>query len=178
MYSNISPRLWEATPACAGWCEPSGSTPRRYPPTPRVRGGLVVLERRYLRLHPNPPRARGLSAGAAETQPPVPQPPACEGLMATPACAGWCEASGSTPRRSPRPPQALPGAGSSGSPCVPSLVLGFRTPRLPLLPLWEKGDAYRGGFFWEALAFLFSFWASGRPDSPFSPCGRRRESGG
>ena len=26
-----------------------------------------------------------------------------------------------------------------GSPCVPSLVLGFRTPRLPLLPLWEKG---------------------------------------
>jgi hypothetical protein len=26
-----------------------------------------------------------------------------------------------------------------GSPCIPSLVLGFRTPKLPLLPLWEKG---------------------------------------
>ena len=25
------------------------------------------------------------------------------------------------------------------SPCIPSLVLGFRTPKLPLLPLWEKG---------------------------------------
>jgi hypothetical protein len=26
-----------------------------------------------------------------------------------------------------------------GSPCVPSLVSGIRTPKLPLLPLWEKG---------------------------------------
>jgi hypothetical protein len=26
-----------------------------------------------------------------------------------------------------------------GSPCIPSLVLGFRTPKLPLLPVWEKG---------------------------------------
>ena len=25
------------------------------------------------------------------------------------------------------------------SPCIPSLVLGFRTPKLPLLPVWEKG---------------------------------------
>jgi hypothetical protein len=31
------------------------------------------------------------------------------------------------------------GTGFLGSSCVPSLVLGFRTPRLPLLPLWEKG---------------------------------------
>jgi hypothetical protein len=29
----------------------------------------------------------------------------------------------------------------------------------------------------EALAFLLSFWASGRPNSPFSPCGRRVEGG-
>ena len=27
--------------------------------------------------------------------------------------------------------------------------------------------------FWEAPAFLLSFWASGRPNFPFSPCGRR-----
>ena len=27
--------------------------------------------------------------------------------------------------------------------------------------------------FWQAPAFLLSLWASGRPDSPFSPCGRR-----
>jgi len=26
-----------------------------------------------------------------------------------------------------------------GSPCVPSPVSGIRTPKLPLLPLWEKG---------------------------------------
>jgi len=31
------------------------------------------------------------------------------------------------------------GTGFLGISCVPSLVLGFRTRRLPLLPLWEKG---------------------------------------
>jgi len=31
------------------------------------------------------------------------------------------------------------GAGFSGSPGVPSLVSGFRTPNLLLLPVWEKG---------------------------------------
>jgi len=31
------------------------------------------------------------------------------------------------------------GIGFLGSPCVPSPVSGIWTPKLPLLPLWEKG---------------------------------------
>jgi len=33
----------------------------------------------------------------------------------------------------------LTGVDFLASPCVPSPVLAIRTPRLPLLPLWEKG---------------------------------------
>ena len=33
----------------------------------------------------------------------------------------------------------LTGVGFWGSPCAPSSVSGIRTPKLPLLPLWEKG---------------------------------------
>jgi len=33
----------------------------------------------------------------------------------------------------------LPGVDFLGSPCIPFLILGFLKPRLPLLPLWEKG---------------------------------------
>ena len=33
----------------------------------------------------------------------------------------------------------LTGVRVFGSPCVPSLVSGIRMPKLPLLPLWEKG---------------------------------------
>ncbi len=36
-------------------------------------------------------------------------------------------------------PVHLAGVGFLGGACVPSLVLGFRTPNLPLLPVWEKG---------------------------------------
>jgi|GEM_PF-5245627 len=44
------------------------------------------------------------------------------------------------PRRSPPTPRRrFQGAGSLGSPCIPSLVSGFRMPKRPLLPLWEKG---------------------------------------
>ena len=84
-----------------------------------------------------------------------------------------------------------------GSPCVPSPLSGIRTPRLPLLPVWEKGVGgmrgktgahaghprsrrkpqvrapFHGRVFWEALACHLPFQASGRPNSPFSPCGRR-----
>ena len=35
--------------------------------------------------------------------------------------------------------RALAGADWLASPCVPSLVLGFGTPKIPLLPVWEKG---------------------------------------
>jgi hypothetical protein len=41
-------------------------------------------------------------------------------------------------RRNPQA-HALAGAGLVASPGVPSFVSGIRTPRLPLLPLWEKG---------------------------------------
>jgi hypothetical protein len=37
------------------------------------------------------------------------------------------------------PRRRFQGAGSLGSPCIPSLVSGFRMPKRPLLLLWEKG---------------------------------------
>jgi hypothetical protein len=66
-----------------------------------------------------------------------------------------------------------------GSSCMTSPVSGIKTPKLPLFPLWEEGA---GGMltevvFWEVPAFLLLFWASGRPNSPFSPCGRRGQGG-
>jgi hypothetical protein len=67
--------------------------------------------------------------------------------MADESPAGWRGAS----RRCVFP--ACPG--------VPSLVQGIRMPH-----------SLQGGFL-EAPAFLLSFWASGRPNSPFSPCGRK-----
>jgi hypothetical protein len=45
-----------------------------------------------------------------------------------------CAPEARAPRASP-----LPAAGFLASPCVPSPVSGSRTPRLPLLPVWEKG---------------------------------------
>jgi len=66
----------------------------------------------------------------------------------------------------------LAGAGFLKSPCAPSLVLGIRTPRLPFLPVWDsEGRAYRGRFLGKPLRAISRFQASGRPDSPFSPCG-------
>jgi hypothetical protein len=53
--------------------------------------------------------------------------PACAGVLAQPGSAGVS------------PACSLTGAGFLGSPCVPSPVSGIRTPKLPLLPLWEKG---------------------------------------
>jgi len=59
--------------------------------------------------------------------------------------------------------------------------LGSRASR----PHWERGHlaldaprgrdvlALQGQVFWEAPAFPISFWASGRPNSPFFPRGRR-----
>ena len=88
------------------------------------------------------------------------------------------------------------------SPCVPSPVSAIRTPKLPLLPVWEKGvggmrgkgarecrtllispknstlarcgqgECLQGWGFGQAPAFLRSLRASGRPASPFSPCGQ------
>jgi len=94
-----------------------------------------------------------------------------------------CSRSGLQDAQTPRVGEGswedLPGVGFLGSPGVPALVLGCRTPRLPLLPLWEKGvgEIFQRQVFLEAPAFLLSFWASGRPDSPFSPCGRRGQGG-
>jgi len=119
------------------------------------------------------------------------------------------------PRRSPPTPRRrFQGAGSLGSPCIPSLVSGFRTPKHPLLPLWEKGGrgdegskhareyprisprnsplehtrgrdarapganlpvrtSWHGQVVWTAPASSLPFQASGCPNAPFSPCGRR-----
>ena len=49
--------------------------------------------------------------------------------------------------------------------------------RCTAAPTRERGIPGVSGLiravFLEAPAFLLSFWASGRPNSPFSPCGRR-----
>ncbi len=34
----------------------------------------------------------------------------------------------------------LTGVGFLGSPCIPFLILDFLKPKLPLLPVWEKGE--------------------------------------
>jgi hypothetical protein len=62
----------------------------------------------------------------------------------------------------------LTGAGFLGSPCVPSLVSGIRTPTLPLLPVWEKGVAHRGRFFGKPLRAIshFSHQDAHTPPSP------------
>ena len=70
-----------------------------------------------------------------------------------------------------------------GSPCIPSLVLGFRMPKLPLFPLWEKGG---GGMRGKSVQPpLLPVWEKGgggmrgqtRPTSPFARCGRRGQGG-
>jgi hypothetical protein len=152
------------------------------------------------------PRNASLQARCPRSQP-------AAATSGTPALPESCELKPSLRARKPHQGQVF-----LGSPCISSLALGFRTPRLPLLPVWEKGvggmrgkrapqrsgrhcgttaflalllrlqasrrvraggartqgiSASSGRFFWEAPAFLLSLWASGRPDSPFSPCGRR-----
>jgi len=59
---------------------------------------------------------------------------------------------------------AYPGGGA----CVPSPILGFRTPNLPLLPVWEKGVAHRGRFFGKPLRAIsrFSHQDDRTPPSP------------
>jgi hypothetical protein len=121
----------------------------------------------------------------------------------SPACAPEARAPGA---------DLLTGVDFLVSPCVPSPVSGIRTPKLPLLPLWEKGvGGMRGKGAQECRTSRISpknstlersrprgrpashklslapqtharkcrlpFQASGRPDSPFSPCGRRRLGG-
>ena len=67
---------------------------------------------------------------------------------------------------------SFPGTGCLRSPCVPSLVLSFRTPKPSFSPCGR-----RGWMFWQAPACHLPFQASGRPNSPFSPCGRRGQGG-
>ena len=63
--------------------------------------------------------------------------------------------------------------GFSKSPGIHFPVSAIRTPKFPLLPVWEKGVGGMRGT--SARECRLPFWASGRPYSPFSPCGRRRE---
>jgi hypothetical protein len=147
------------------------------------------------------PRNASLQARCPRSQP-------AAATSGTPALPESCELKPSLRARKPHQGQVF-----LGSPCISSLALGFRTPLIPLLPVWEKGDEGQTGtatewsslrddrvsgapspvagippgarrrrahpghlrfqrqVFWQAPAFLLSLWASGRPDSPFSPCG-------
>jgi hypothetical protein len=76
-------------------------------------------------------------------------------------------------------PAHLAGVGFLEDACVPSLVLGFRTPNLPLLPVWEKGVAHRGRFFGKPLRAIshFSHQDAQPPPSPRVGEGDRGEEG-
>ena len=84
-------------------------------------------------------RARRLrSQPAAAAGRPRSQPAAA--TSGTPALPESCELKPSLRARKPHRGQVF-----LGSPCISSLALGFRTPRLPLLLVWEKGvGAMRG----------------------------------
>jgi hypothetical protein len=51
----------------------------------------------------------------------------------------------------------LTGGDVLASPCVPSPVSGIRTPKLPLLSLWEEGDAHKGRCFGKPLRAISRF---------------------
>jgi hypothetical protein len=51
----------------------------------------------------------------------------------------------------------LTGGDFLASPCMSSPVSCIRTTRLPLLPVWEKGDAHRGRFFGKPLYVISRF---------------------
>ncbi len=75
----------------------------------------------------------------------------------------------------------ISGKGEFLSPCVPSLVLGIRTPKLPLLPLWEKvaGGLTGAGFLGRRLrAFsCFGHQDAQTPPSPLVGEGGRGDEG-
>jgi hypothetical protein len=60
------------------------------------------------------------------------------------ACAGWRAPSGVNLSAIP-PRRYLTGVDFLASPCVPSPVSAIRTPKLPLLPVWEKGVGGKRG---------------------------------
>jgi hypothetical protein len=66
-----------------------------------------------------------------------------------------------------------------GKPLHPFLILGFGKPRLPLLPLWEKGVAYRGRFLGKPrhAIFRFSHQDAPTPPSPLVGEGGRGDEG-
>ena len=74
-----------------------------------------------------------------------------------------------------RPPSPfLTGIDFLENPCVPPPVLGIRTPKLPLLPLWEKGvGGMRGKGARECRTSRISRKNSTRERLPLLPCGRR-----
>jgi hypothetical protein len=88
---------------------------------------------RNSRVRGRPPPADAPEAqSGVRASPPAGAPEAQSGVRASPP-AGAPEA------RAPRHCH-LTGAGFfGGSPCAPSSVSGIKTPKLPLLPLWEKG---------------------------------------
>ena len=138
--TTISPRLWNAKPACAGYA------------------GLF-LQRPY-------------APGYARRSPPA---RACQ-QAASAAFALLAEPFRTTARRRGEP-LGYPGR----SPPARAMPDYFFKDHIPLLPACRTGvrrfqrtrASLKGWVFPGSPAFLFSFLASGRPDSPSSPCGRR-----
>ena len=55
---------------------------------------------------------------------------------------------------------------------------GIRTSKVPFSPCGDWGGCLQGRVVGEAPVCHLPFQASGRPNSPFSPCGRRSAGGG
>jgi hypothetical protein len=152
-----------------------------------------------VRTPPSAARSRRASPLGARTSCPRPPPQPAFPSRHTPGSARVLPAS---PAASP-----LTGADVLASPCVPSPASAIRTPKLPLLPVWEKGAGGMRGkgaqecrtslifpknstlesrgqegcsqeqMFWQAPACHLPLQPSERPNSPFSPCGRRGSGG-
>jgi hypothetical protein len=147
-----------ATPALpAQECVFAGGTPAL--PAQERRYGHDACAPSLLPLRAGRPHSQPRSAAAGATSAlPAQEHAAAGGTPALPACerafAGALPALPAQERRCGRDArasrvvrtealtegmEASSGAGFLGSPCVPSSVSGIRTPKLPLLLVWEKG---------------------------------------
>jgi hypothetical protein len=127
-----------AHPAQTSGAHDSGAYPRRDAPAPqelpRAQGGLQpapspVSGIRTPKRPLLPVWEKGVGGMRGQTH---------TGMPAHPAQTSGAHASGAYPRRDAPAPQGLPRAQGGLQP-APSLVLLIRTPKRPLLPVWEKG---------------------------------------
>jgi hypothetical protein len=127
-----------AHPAQTSGARASGAYPGRDAPAPqglpRAQGGLqpapsLVLLIRTPKRSLLPVWQKGVGGMRGQTR---------TGMPAHPAHTSGARASGAYPGRDAPAPQGLPRAQGGLQP-APSLVLLIRTPKRPLLPVWEKG---------------------------------------